>query len=554
MPELPIQTLDIVNARDVLSGKAVSVRIKGDRIAHVGAPETLPFDPAARRIDAQGRVLAPGFCESHLHLFQGGVTLDQLNLLEVQSEEQLARALSAYRKGREGEPLLGAWSANYEILGPGTRPDRHALDRMVPDQPFLMLAVDLHTAFANTAALRLAGLMDRVPALERAEVVIGPDGLPTGELREDGAMQLVGRFAATGGRDGLAMAGDEPATPPDAAARARDMKTLRRALDACAAQGITTAVNMDGNLYQADLLREMARADALPIRVSAALRIAPSHGPERVAEMIAAARSAPVGKLSFGRIKMFLDGVFDTWTAFRTDDYPGRPGFRSNPLFRREAFIDICRQADAAGLQIQTHCVGDAAVRLALDGYEAARNANGARDARHRIEHIDMLHPDDRPRLAALGVIASMQPVHPPGSSGLPLEPTVSIMGRARWGDTFPWAALVREGTTIAFGTDWPTAPLSPFNAIHAALSRQPWAPDVPDQRLPFADVIRAYTEGGAKALHAEADRGRIAAGMAADLVLLEGDPRKLRDSATASRAALTICAGQIVHEAFSPS
>lgn len=542
-------TIEIDDARDIFTDAPLSLRLEGGRIAWIGAPGTMPGGPPpTRRIAAGGRRIAPGFCESHLHLFWGGATLSQLNLLGIEGAAAAGQAIAGFAAANPAVPLLVAYSANYELLGPGTRPDRHALDALCPARPLLVLAVDGHAAWANTAALAAAGLMTDVPALEGAEVVRGADGRPNGELREGAAMALVLRMSVNGGRDGLAMAGDEPdrVTPEE---RAADKATLAAALAACAAHGITTAVNMDGNLYLADLLAEMEGEGALPIRVSTAMRLSPAHDEARIAALIAAAARPAQGKLGFGRIKMFLDGVFDTWTAYRTDDYPGRPGFRSEPLFSPERFNALCIAADARGLQIQVHCVGDGAVRMALDGYAAARAANGPRDARHRIEHIDMLHPDDLARLRDLGVIASMQPVHPPGSSGLPLEPTISIMGRARWKDTFPWTAIAGAGVPLAFGTDWPTAPLSPFNAIHAALSRAPWAADVPDQRLSFEAVMAAYTAGGAQALFAEEGRGRLAPGMAADLVLLEGDPRALREDAGACRAALTICAGEIVHE-----
>ncbi|SDG59253.1 amidohydrolase [Alloyangia pacifica] len=544
------QTIEIHNARDIYSKQPVSMRLKDGRIDWIGAPGDMPEGAGdARCIEAGGLWVSPGLCDSHLHLFTGGITLTQLNLFGIDTREDFAAALGAYRKGREAEPLLCAISANYEILGPGTRPDRHALDALLPDQPLVIYAVDLHTSWANTAALTAAGLMDHVPEVKNAEIVLGLDGKPNGELREGNAMRLVGKLSANGGRDNAAMAGDEPG-PVTEAERAADKAALAAAMQACAAYGITTGVNMDGNLYQAELLQEMERDGALPIRVSLAMRLSPAHDAARIAELIEAATRQGSDKLSFGRIKMFLDGVFDTWTAYRTDDYPDRAGFRSEPLFAPERFEAICKAADAKGLQIQVHCVGDAAVKTALDGYEAARAANGPRDARHRVEHIDMLHPDDLARFAALDVVASMQPVHPPGSSGLPLEPTVSIMGRDRWKDTFPWKTLQDAGARLAFGTDWPTAPLSPFNAIHSALARQPWAEDVPDQRIPFEKVIDAYTSGGAHALFAEASRGKLEAGMAADVVLLHGDPRDLLGSDRACRAHTTICDGQIVYEA----
>jgi predicted amidohydrolase YtcJ len=243
---------------------------------------------------------------------------------------------------------------------------------------------------------------------------------------------------------------------------------------------------------------------------------------------------------------MFMDGVFDTWTAFRTDDYPGRAGFRSAPLFDPAEFAAICIEADALGLQIAVHAVGDGAVRATLDGYEAARRANGPRDSRHRIEHIDMIHPADLPRLKALGVVASMQPVHPPGLAGLPLEPTTSIMSPDRWADAFVWRAILDLGVPLAFGTDWPVSPLSPLHAIHCALSRQPWAKGVPDQRVTVAEALTAYAKAGAYASFAEHQRGTIAVGMAADLVLLTGSPDALATSAEACRVVQVFRAGRL--------
>jgi predicted amidohydrolase YtcJ len=216
-------------------------------------------------------------------------------------------------------------------------------------------------------------------------------------------------------------------------------------------------------------------------------------------------------------------------------------------LFDQAEFRAICIEADAKHLQIAVHAVGDGAVRATLDGFEAARRANGTRDSRHRIEHIDMIHPLDLPRLKSLGVVASMQPVHPPGLAGLPLEPTVSIMSPDRWADTFPWRAIRDLGVPLAFGTDWPVSPLSPLYALHCALSRQPWAEGVPDQRLTLAETLTAYTRSGAHACFAEGQRGTIAVGMAADLVLLSGDPAGLAVSPEACRIEQVFSGGQLV-------
>ena len=474
----------------------------------------------------EGLLALPGFCESHAHLFGGGVTLAQLNLSHVHDADALRVALLRHAAATPDGEMVCAYAANYDLLG-DKRPDRHALDAVLADRPLCITSTDFHCAWANTAALQAAGILQGADAGPGAEVVLGRDGLATGELREFAAMDLVRRLAPSGGREGLGLTGQEPQaiTPTQ---RASDKAALLRAMQECLHHGITTVVNMDGNLYQAELLKELALDGLLPLNVSLPMTLVPGQSGARRAELLRAAAQAPVGRLSFGRVKMFMDGVFDTWTAFRTDDYPQKTGFRSAPLFDADEFAQICIEADALGLQIAIHAVGDGAVRATLDGYAAARAKNGPRDARHRIEHIDMIHPDDLPRLAELGVVASMQPVHPPGLAGLPLEPTVSIMGPARWKDTFPWRAIKDQGVVLAYGTDWPVSPLSPLHALHCALSRQPWAEGQPDQRLTLAEALAAYTHAGSYALFTENLRGQLFVGMRADVVVLRGDVRGL--------------------------
>lgn len=514
----------------------VWLRIEGGLIGGIGqgaAPE------GAR--DLGGALVLPGFCDSHLHLFAGGVALGEVNLGAVHSERDLGHALRAAARDLPEGAMLCGFAANYDVMGEG-RPDRARLDAIMGARPVYIVATDYHCAWANTAALRLAGILAGGPD----GVMIGPDGLASGELREFAAMGLVRRLAPSGGREALGLSGEEPAgVTPDQ--RDSDLAALRAALAHCAGFGITTAVNMDGNLYQAELLEELARRGELPIRVSLPMTLVPGMDAARRAELLARAGSPDVGMLSFGRVKMFMDGVFDTWTAYRTDDYPDRAGFRGHPLFGEEEFARNCFEADALGLAIATHAVGDGAVRATLDGYEAAARVNGRRDARHRVEHIDMLHADDLPRFAALGVVASMQPVHPPGSSGLPLEPTVSIMGRGRWGDTFPWRALQGAGAVLAFGTDWPVSPLSPWNALQSALVRQVWAEGVPDQRLGFDAVLAAYAAGGAHALFAEGERGAVAVGMAADLIALDRFDEAGIIAGTLPEVRMVMVAGQVV-------
>jgi predicted amidohydrolase YtcJ len=307
---------------------------------------------------------------------------------------------------------------------------------------------------------------------------------------------------------------------------------------------------MDGNRYQLELLAEMERRGALPCRIEVPYRIPVEITGDPISKAVELTAEFKTDKLSCGRVKMFMDGVFDSWTAVVVGEYPDKPGFAGEPIIPQDIFDDLCIRADAEGLQISVHAVGDGAVRMVLNGYEAARRANGPRDSRHRIEHIDVIDPADLPRLAELGVIASMQPVHPPGSAGLPLEPTTSIIGRAKWPMAWNWRAIVDSSVVMAFGTDWPVSPLDPLFAIQCAMTRKLWADGLPDPRLTLEECFAAYTSGGAYASFDENRLGRLVPGMKADLALLQGDMDSLRhDGPLKIKAALTICDGQITFE-----
>jgi len=538
--------LVIRNARSFPEGAAVALAVQDGLIAWVGPDAEAPA--AARVIDAGGDTLLPAFTESHVHLFLGGTALGQLNLAAVSDTASFHSALRRFAETLAPGEFLCGYAANYEMLGPGTRPDRHALDAAVADRPVFITSTDYHAAWANTAALQLAGILSGAETPPGSEVVMGPDGLATGELREGAAMELVRRLTPTGGRDSTAMIGQEPPGTPDAAMRARDKATILRACHELARHGITSAVNMDGNLYQAGLFTELA--EELPIRVKLPMNLTEDQDKARVAALIAQAQAAPVGRLEFGMIKMFMDGVYDTWTAHVVGGYPDDPAHDGPRLISATAFARLCTMADAAGLQIAVHAVGDGAVRAVLDGYQAARTANGPRDSRHRIEHIDTITEADLPRLRDLGVMASMQPVHPPGSAGLPLEPTISIMGRARWPTAFPWARIAAQGTPLAFGTDWPVSPLDPLHCLHCAMARRPWAPGMPDQRLHLADALAAYSAGGAYLGFAENRRGQLRVGMQADVILVTGSLTALAERADAARVTLTLREGEVIWQA----
>jgi hypothetical protein len=549
---MPFADLILTNARvltmDEGAPRAEALAVAGDRILAMGTTADIAAlrGPGTEVIDAGGATLLPGFMESHCHVFMGGSELGHLQLVNIMGFEATSQSVRDFAAERPGTGMLVAQGADYGIFGrPTTRED---LDRIVPDRPFAMVAGDHHTVWANTAALRAAGLLHGHETPPGSEVVMGTDGLATGELRESPAFDPVMAMAG-GTRASLGLrTGGEPETPPTPEERAADLDMLEAAAKHLAGHGITSAVNMDGNLYTLELLQELQDQGRLPIRVKVAFHFKPWMELGMLEKASAMMRDWRGDWLRSGFVKMFMDGVVDSGTAVMTEDYPGRPGWRGEPLFDQGWFNEVATEADRRGLQIAVHAIGDGAVRAVLDGYEAARAANGPRDSRHRIEHIELIHPHDIPRLRELGVVASVQPPHPPGCMDLPLEPTVSMIPRHRWPHAYLWRSL---GVPLAFASDWPVSDVAVLRGIKAAVCRQPWTEDLPDERVGLMGTLAAYTSNGAWAAQMDDAVGRLRPGLLADLVLLSGDieatPPEEIDRLS---VALTVCGGRVTHRA----
>lgn len=529
--------------------RAEAVALRDGRIQAVGTAAGIAAlaGPETRVIDAGGRTLLPGFVESHLHLVLGGAELTQLQLGGLHGLENLRAAFASYAAKHPGAPILLAQGAEYGILDhPVTRAD---LDLVIADRPIAMMAPDHHTVWANTAALTAAGLLHGARMPHGHEVVMGPDGLATGELRE---FEAFGPVLALGGEAHLQLGiatGGEPDPWPDAAQRGADKAKIAAGLAHCAAQGITSMVNMDGNRYTLALLAEMEAEGRLTARVKVPFHFKPHMDLSELDRAEAMTRDFDTGMLCCGFVKMFMDGVVDSRTAYMLNDYPGRPGHRAEPLFEPERFKAICVEIDRRGLQIAVHAIGDGAVRVTIDGYEAALRVNGRRDARHRIEHIELIDRADMPRLGALGITASVQPPHPPGAMDFPLEPTMSVgFPPERRRDAYLWKTLKDHGAPVAYASDWPVTDVSVMRGLQAALTRRAYD-GAGDERLDLMESLHAYTAGGAWAAHREGVTGCLRPGLAADLVLIDGDVEAIAvGDLGRTGIALTICGGRITH------
>lgn len=547
----------ITNARlltmDRPRPEANALAITGNRISAIGSASEIAAHRGSntRMIDAQMQTVMPGIVESHLHLFFGSVEMEGLSVNHIKGLPALTESVREFAKKRPNDPVIVAYGATYLMLRDEGGITRQDLDHVVKDRPFILVCFDHHTVWANTLALEKAGLLHGRSLPVGNEVVMGKDGRATGELKEAAAFSPVLALMPTAGRDWLGMTTAEDPSPPATPAERRiDQDYMRKGLEYCASLGITSLHNMDGNFYQLELLKEMRERGELIARVEVPYHHKSYFDIGRLDDALRMREMAHDDMLHSGRVKIFMDGVIESMTAFMLDDYPGAPGNRGAPLFTAEQFNDVATRADAHGLRISVHAIGDAGVRRTLDGFEAARKANGARDSRHRIEHIEVIDKADVPRLKELGVIASLQPIVGLGVPGALLEPCFSLLAN-KLPMTYAWQTLRNAGAQIAFSSDWPISPLNPFLGMQAAMTQVPLRPDCPPQAQSLMDSVHAFTLGGAYCEFMEDRKGMLKEGHLADVIVLDRDIERTAAAEIGKvRVLTTICDGRVTYEA----
>jgi predicted amidohydrolase YtcJ len=524
-------TLAIVNAAvwtgDGARPSAEAIAVSGERIAHVGSTaEVRAMAGGARVIDAGGRLVVPGFIDTHVHFIEGGFRLASVQLRDASTREEFVRRIGDFARTLPKGSWITGGDWDHERWG-GQLPERDWIDGVTPDHPVWINRLDGHMSLANSAALSAAGVGDRTAAVDGGEIVRGPRQRPTGILK-DNAMALVDRVV-----------------PPPSAAM------LDRALDAAmtyvAAQGVTTVHHM-GSWTDLDALSRAHRAGRLRTRVYAAV---PLSDWERLRDRVSAGGRGDAW-LRIGLLKGFVDGSLGSKTALFDAPYVGSRDDRGLAVTTTEQLRTWIAGADRASLQVAVHAIGDRANRDLLDIYEQVSRANGPRDRRFRIEHAQHLEPADIPRFAALGVIPSMQPYHAI-DDGRWAE---RIIGRTRIQTTYAFRSLLDAGARVAFGSDWFVAPPTPLAGIYAAVTRRTlddvnpegW---VPEQKITVEEALRAYTVGGAWAGLDEAHAGVLAAGRLADLVVIDRDIRAIAASSIReARVTTTIAGGRVVFDA----
>jgi predicted amidohydrolase YtcJ len=516
---------------------AEALAIRGEKILAVGSTREINRyrGPTTRVIDAQGRLVLPGFTDCHIHFMEGSLGLLHVDLNGAATVREIQKRVSAYAVAHPHDEWILGMGWTYPLFAPSGMPDRKILDEVVLRRPVFLEAYDGHTSWANSKALAVAGITLETPDPPNGKIVRDEDGQATGALLEE-AGGLVSKFAPKPSRD-------------------ERLAALRKGLHEANRVGLVRVHSAGGDFEWLDLYDELRRKGELTVRQYIAYFLNPPElTPADIEKVEQARRTYRDDWIAAGAVKTMLDGVVEAHTAAMLAPYSDDPT-KSGKLFWDSAkYQQAIAELDRRGFQIFTHAIGDRAVRLALDAYEQAQTKNRTKDARPRVEHIETITAEDIPRFGRLGVIASFQPLH-----AYPDDDTLKIWARNagpdRAGRAWAWYSIEATGGRLAFGSDWPVVTLSPWPGVQNALTRQTTEGDppggwLPKERISLEDTIKAYTLGAAIAGRREKTEGSLEAGKLADLIVLSQNLFEIPPNQTGkTEVMLTMVGGRVVYE-----
>lgn len=519
---------------------AEAVAVDGDTITAVGrsADALAAAGAGAEVVDLAGRLVVPGFVDAHTHLVMMGEALGRVGLTDARSLDEIRARLRTARAADPDAPRVLGRGWLFDSVPDGA-PTAAMLDAAIPDVPVYLDANDYHSCWVNSAALAELGITRDTPDPIGGRIGRDASGEPNGMLYETAAQQHVWEHLASQATD----------ADRDAA--------VERTIAAYLATGVTGVVDMAFDELGLAAFRRAAerRGGHLPIRVVGHWFVANTGDQAanlaQVSRAVDLARGGDSPWLRVAGVKLVLDGVIDACTAAMR--HPYADGSNADPIWPLDALKPVVAAADAAGLQVAMHAIGDAASGIALDALEHAIAVNGERDRRHRIEHLEYVDRADVARLARLGVVASMQPVH--------ADPAIwanwaAMLGDERADRGFPWTEITDAGGVLAFSTDAPTAPHESLPNLYIAATRRSaldgsFPPNHPEFAVPLADAVRHATRDAAYSCREEHVRGRIAPGLAADFAVIDRDPFELGEaSLLEARVVRTVVAGRVEYEA----
>ena len=515
---------------------ATAMVVAGRRIQYVGDDATARriAGPDAEQHPLDGALVLPGFVDAHSHVIHTGEAAQQVDLWSAADLTQIQAAIAEAAAADPDAVRIRAQGWQQSAVA---HPTRQMLDEIVPDRPVYVQAFDLHSMWLNTAALAEAGIGDDTADPIGGRIHRDADGHASGVIDETAMQQFA--WAAL----------DSFETEADTD------RALEVALRGFAETGVTAVTDMALDEAQLAAMRRSYAAGALTTRISAHWLLNPTGDPEQdLAQVRRAAELADAMGDDWLRVigvKILSDGTVDGCTAAVRRPYAD--GSLPDPVWSLEALTNVVVAADAAGLQVAIHAIGDAAVANAITAIERAVAENGPAERRHRIEHLEVVAVEDIERLAALGITASMQPVHS--------DPAIQDNWRAMLGDEridrgYPWAEMTEQGATLVFGTDSPTSHFAPLPNMFIAATRRSalnpgLEPNVERYKLPLADAVTHATRDAAWACRAENRYGRLAAGLLADFIVLDRNVfERPAEELLEARVVRTVVGGAVVYTA----
>ncbi|MFF9012960.1 amidohydrolase [Streptomyces sp. NPDC014870] len=524
--------------------EAEALAVRDGRIVWLGSDADAArwTGPATTVLDADGRLVLPGFIDAHNHVRLGSDDAC-VQLAGARTLDAIHERITTWRAAHPDAPWIEAEAFDYSAIPGGRMPTAADLDPVTGDTPALVLSYDVHTAWLNTAALKVLDVTRDRTDLPFGTAVTDPEtGEPTGFVKD---------FAVKG----LSRAGHRalrelgvPWASPD-----RQYGRLATSLDAAVGYGITTVVEPQNSLDDLALFTRARAEGRLRSRIVAALFHPRGTTDGELDEFAAAAREFADDRLRVGPLKLYIDDVVEPRTAALLEPYAGCGHHRGDTFYPPEEFADLLTGLDARGFQCFVHATGDRGIRTVLDAVARARSVNGPRDARHQVVHVECLDPADTPRFAELGVVACMQPRHAAPDIAGPGQDWAENIGPDRWHKAWPLRSLHAAGAVLALSSDWNVAEMDPMVGIYTAVTRralngggEPWTPE---ETIDVASAVEGYTMGSAYANFLEEERGSLTVGKLADFVVLSRDILRIDPEDIPGTVAETVVVGgEVVH------
>jgi predicted amidohydrolase YtcJ len=512
---------------------AAAMAVREDKIFCIGGIDIVMLECGGGQEDAEtiqlnGHFVMPGFNDAHVHLGAAGADMLAVQLNGAASVEELQKRLAdAVATHKEGEWITGSgW--DHTLWPEKVFPTKQQLDAVSPKNPVLLTHVSGHVAVANSAALKIAGITKDSPNPKGGEIEHDADGESTGMLKEGSAMSLVAQNIPE---------------PSDEQRR----RGIELVLGDAAKNGVTS-VQDNSEWEDFQVYHDLREEGKLTARITEWLHFTTSLG-----ELQNMRSEGGVNDpwLKTGALKMVTDGALGSRTAALLAPYSDDPTASGILTMDPAKLRQMAIERDKAGFQLAFHAIGDRANRVALDVFEAVAKANGPRDRRDRIEHAQVVAPEDFPRFASLKIIASMQPSH----QTTDMRWAEQRVGPDRVKGAYAWSTLQKSGARLAFGTDYPVEPISPMRGLYACVTRE--LPDggppggwQPQEKISLDECIRAYTTGSAYAQFEEGRKGELKRGEYADFIVLSNDLTKIPPSEfVKTRVLRTVVGGRTVYQ-----